>query len=67
MWLFHVESTGTIGAPTAQLLHYPVPKKSIEGFSAHMRVLVGGRIQTRVLMRCRRSRSRITLAMHTVT
>ncbi|KAH9985593.1 hypothetical protein BJV77DRAFT_919798, partial [Russula vinacea] len=34
-WLFHVEYTGTIGAPTAQLLHYPVPKKSIEGFSAH--------------------------------
>ncbi|KAF8268967.1 hypothetical protein EI94DRAFT_1726344 [Lactarius quietus] len=34
-WLFHVESTGTIGAPTAQLLHYPIPKKPIEGFSAH--------------------------------
>ncbi|KAH8977291.1 hypothetical protein EDB86DRAFT_2908524 [Lactarius hatsudake] len=34
-WLFHVESTGIIGTPTAQLLHYPVPKKPIEGFSAH--------------------------------
>ncbi|KAH9051825.1 hypothetical protein EDB87DRAFT_672208 [Lactarius vividus] len=37
-WLFHVESTGTIGTPTAQLLHYPVPKKPIEGFSAHITV-----------------------------
>lgn len=34
-WLFHVESTGTIGTPTAQLLHYPIPKKPIEGFSTH--------------------------------
>ncbi|KAI0246563.1 hypothetical protein BJV78DRAFT_1253485 [Lactifluus subvellereus] len=34
-WLFHVESTGIIGTPTAQLLHYPIPKKAIEGFSAH--------------------------------
>jgi hypothetical protein len=38
-WLFHVESTGTIGTPTAQLLHYPIPKKPIEGFSAHVRVI----------------------------
>lgn len=34
-WLFHVQSTRTIGTPTAQLLHYPIPKKPIEGFSAH--------------------------------
>ncbi|KAI9437338.1 hypothetical protein H4582DRAFT_2077772 [Lactarius indigo] len=34
-WLFYVESTGTIGTPTAQLLHYPIPKKPIEGFSTH--------------------------------
>lgn len=34
-WLFHVQCTGTIGTPTAQLLHYPIPKKPIEGFSAH--------------------------------
>lgn len=38
-WLFHVESTGTIGTPTAQLLHYPIPKKPIEGFSAHVRAV----------------------------
>lgn len=38
-WLFHVESTGTIGTPTAQLLHYPIPKKPIEGFSAHVRIV----------------------------
>ncbi|KAI0278529.1 hypothetical protein BC826DRAFT_649275 [Russula brevipes] len=35
IWLFHVQSTGTIGTPTAQLLHYPIPKKPIQGFSAH--------------------------------
>ncbi|KAI0271257.1 hypothetical protein BC834DRAFT_966777 [Gloeopeniophorella convolvens] len=34
-WLFHVESTGNLSTPTAQLLHYPIPKKPIEGFSAH--------------------------------
>jgi hypothetical protein len=39
-WLFHVQSTGTIGTPTAQLLHYPIPKKPIEGFSAHVRIVV---------------------------
>ena len=38
-WLFYVESTGTIGTPTAQLLHYPIPKKPIEGFSAHVRTI----------------------------
>ncbi|KAI0292334.1 hypothetical protein B0F90DRAFT_1770582 [Multifurca ochricompacta] len=31
-WLFHVESTGTIGTPTAQLLHYPIPKNRLKGF-----------------------------------
>ena len=35
-----MESTGTIGTPTAQLLHYPIPKKLIEGFSAHVRILL---------------------------
>ncbi|KAI9461073.1 hypothetical protein F5148DRAFT_1215805 [Russula earlei] len=35
IWLFHVESTGTISSPTAQLLHYPITKKPIETFSAH--------------------------------
>ena len=38
-WLFHVQSTSTIGTPTAQLLHYPIPKKPIEGFSAHVRAV----------------------------
>ncbi|TFY62070.1 hypothetical protein EVG20_g6835 [Dentipellis fragilis] len=34
-WLFHVETIGTVSAPTAQLLHYPIPKKPIDGFSSH--------------------------------
>ncbi|KAA1476350.1 hypothetical protein DENSPDRAFT_807059 [Dentipellis sp. KUC8613] len=34
-WLFHVETIGTVSAPTAQLLHYPIPKKPIDGFASH--------------------------------
>ncbi|KAL0949407.1 hypothetical protein HGRIS_009469 [Hohenbuehelia grisea] len=34
-WLFHVQSTGIITMPTTQLLHYPIPKKPIEGFHMH--------------------------------
>ena len=40
-----MESTGTIGTPTAQLLHYPIPKKPIEGFSAHVRVLISSQFK----------------------
>ncbi|KAI0318294.1 hypothetical protein OF83DRAFT_1116811 [Amylostereum chailletii] len=32
-WLFHVQSTGAITPPTDQLVHYPVPRKPIEGFA----------------------------------
>ncbi|KAJ3510240.1 hypothetical protein NLJ89_g4795 [Agrocybe chaxingu] len=34
-WLFHVQSTGILARPLDQLLHYPVPKRPIEGFSHH--------------------------------
>ncbi|KAF9480753.1 hypothetical protein BDN70DRAFT_856332 [Pholiota conissans] len=34
-WLFHVQSTGVLTRPLDQLLHYPVPKRIIEGFSNH--------------------------------
>ncbi|THH15096.1 hypothetical protein EW146_g5335 [Bondarzewia mesenterica] len=34
-WIFHVQTTGIITSPTAQLLHYPIPKKSIEEFASH--------------------------------
>ncbi|EGN97163.1 hypothetical protein SERLA73DRAFT_161344 [Serpula lacrymans var. lacrymans S7.3] len=34
-WLFHVESSGTMSRPTDQLLHYPIPKRLIEGFASH--------------------------------
>ncbi|KAI0039891.1 hypothetical protein FA95DRAFT_1503597 [Auriscalpium vulgare] len=34
-WLFHVEATGALSAPAGQLLHYPVPRTPIPGFSAH--------------------------------
>ncbi|KAH9483371.1 PAX-interacting protein 1 [Psilocybe cubensis] len=35
-WLFHVQSCGVLSHPLNQLLHYPVPKRRIEGFSAHV-------------------------------
>lgn len=34
-WIFHVQTAGVVSAPTAQLLHYPIPKKPVEGFSSH--------------------------------
>ncbi|TCD65714.1 hypothetical protein EIP91_002290 [Steccherinum ochraceum] len=34
-WLWFVRSTGKKSRPTDQLLHYPIPSRSIEGFSAH--------------------------------
>lgn len=36
-WIFHVQTAGVVSAPTAQLLHYPIPKKPVEGFSSHVR------------------------------
>lgn len=35
-WLYHVESTGVFTPPNDQLLHYPIPKKPIQGFSSHV-------------------------------
>ncbi|OCH87294.1 hypothetical protein OBBRIDRAFT_837516 [Obba rivulosa] len=35
-WLWYVRSTGTLSNPLSQLLHYPLPKKPIEGFSSHV-------------------------------
>ncbi|KAI0056886.1 hypothetical protein BV25DRAFT_1813329 [Artomyces pyxidatus] len=34
-WVFHVESTGSISPPSHQLLHYPIPKRPLEGFADH--------------------------------
>ncbi|TFK48096.1 hypothetical protein OE88DRAFT_1685439 [Heliocybe sulcata] len=35
-WLFHVHSTGVLAAPSDQLLHFPIPKDPIPGFSSHI-------------------------------
>ncbi|KAF8888696.1 hypothetical protein CPB84DRAFT_1749431 [Gymnopilus junonius] len=35
-WLFHVQSTGIFSRPLDQLMHYPVPKRPIEGFDQHV-------------------------------
>lgn len=35
-WLFHVQHTGVLSRPLDQLLHYPIPKRPIEGFAAHV-------------------------------
>ncbi|CCM03482.1 uncharacterized protein FIBRA_05616 [Fibroporia radiculosa] len=35
-WLWFVRASGTLSRPTDQLLHYPIPKKPIEGFSSHI-------------------------------
>ncbi|KAJ3936502.1 MAG: hypothetical protein NXY57DRAFT_885636, partial [Lentinula lateritia] len=34
-WIFHVLSIGILTPPLDQLLHYPIPKKPIEGFYTH--------------------------------
>ncbi|KAK7677912.1 hypothetical protein QCA50_019102 [Cerrena zonata] len=34
-WLRYVRLTGKISRPTDQLLHYPIPKRTVEGFSNH--------------------------------
>ncbi|TFK35317.1 hypothetical protein BDQ12DRAFT_714751 [Crucibulum laeve] len=34
-WLYNAQSTGILTSPLDQLLHYPVPKRSIEGFAGH--------------------------------
>lgn len=38
-WLYHVQATGVLVRPVNQLLHYPVPKRIIEGFSNHVCLL----------------------------
>ncbi|SJK97533.1 uncharacterized protein ARMOST_00785 [Armillaria ostoyae] len=35
-WLFNVQATGTLSRPLDQLLHYPIPRKPVEGFSSHI-------------------------------
>ncbi|TFY50748.1 hypothetical protein EVJ58_g10905, partial [Rhodofomes roseus] len=34
-WLWYCRAIGTISRPTDQLIHYPIPRKPIEGFSKH--------------------------------
>ncbi|KIL57285.1 hypothetical protein M378DRAFT_171882 [Amanita muscaria Koide BX008] len=34
-WVFCVHATGAVTRPMDQLLHYPIPKRHIEGFSNH--------------------------------
>ncbi|KZT63813.1 hypothetical protein DAEQUDRAFT_770249 [Daedalea quercina L-15889] len=34
-WLWYCRATGSISHPTDQLVHYPIPKKPVEGFSKH--------------------------------
>ncbi|KAI0808899.1 hypothetical protein BC629DRAFT_1480149, partial [Irpex lacteus] len=35
-WLWYVRATGTLTRPVDQLLHYPIPKRPIEGFARHI-------------------------------
>ena len=35
-WLYHAQSTGILVRPVDQLLHYPVPKRVIDGFVNHV-------------------------------
>lgn len=37
-WVFHVEASGVLSAPTDQLLHYPVPSDGISDFGPHVRL-----------------------------
>ncbi|KAG5651886.1 hypothetical protein H0H81_007043 [Sphagnurus paluster] len=34
-WVFYVHSTGVLSRPMDQLLWYPIPKRTIDGFTAH--------------------------------
>ncbi|KAF8058683.1 hypothetical protein FPV67DRAFT_1523362 [Lyophyllum atratum] len=34
-WLFHVQAVGVLSPPMSQLLWYPIPRRTIDGFSAH--------------------------------
>lgn len=40
-WLFNVQATGTLSRPVDQLLHYPIPRKPVEGFSSHVSIYYG--------------------------
>ncbi|KZT00911.1 uncharacterized protein LAESUDRAFT_731846 [Laetiporus sulphureus 93-53] len=35
-WLWYCRASGHLSRPTDQLLHYPIPRKPIEGFSSHI-------------------------------
>ncbi|KAL4242530.1 hypothetical protein ABKN59_011898 [Abortiporus biennis] len=35
-WLWYVRSTGVMTRPEDQLLHYPIPRKPVEGFPNHV-------------------------------
>ncbi|KAG6829223.1 hypothetical protein H0H87_012209 [Tephrocybe sp. NHM501043] len=39
-WVFHIHSMGTLSSPMDQLLWYPIPKRSIEGFSEMQEITV---------------------------
>ncbi|KAF8627919.1 hypothetical protein AX15_004169 [Amanita polypyramis BW_CC] len=34
-WVFYIHATGVVSRPMDQLLHYPIPRRPIEGFSSH--------------------------------
>ncbi|PFH45698.1 hypothetical protein AMATHDRAFT_71207 [Amanita thiersii Skay4041] len=34
-WVFYVQARGVVSRPMDQLLHYPVPRKPVEGFAGH--------------------------------
>ncbi|KAF8877711.1 hypothetical protein BD779DRAFT_1677212 [Infundibulicybe gibba] len=34
-WVWHVQSTGVLTRPVDQLLHYPIPRRPVEGFEGH--------------------------------
>ncbi|KAH9931350.1 uncharacterized protein B0H18DRAFT_991337 [Fomitopsis serialis] len=34
-WVWYCRATGSISHPTDQLVHYPIPRRPIEGFSKH--------------------------------
>ena len=35
-WLFYVHATGIVSRPMDQLLHYPISRRPIDGFSSHV-------------------------------
>jgi len=45
-WFFHGESSNVLTPPTDQLLHYPIPKRTVARFLVHARITSTGTLRS---------------------